>query len=232
MARATVLPDPDFGITDDGNYSSNAADKGPGFASVKVESVQPVMRDRTNSGQLIQRFQSYQKWAINITYNPMTKEEFSPVYAFLLDRQLTMEPFFVRLPQHDGNTTEIHEAAAAGSRQLRIATNSNIKPGDLFYVKDPNDTTHEKAYKVVRHEQQNDLYDDTTHNTAGSPTQHYDRITIVPPLQKAVSITGGNTFAEFADPIVKVIQTTNNFSYSLNKNGLYSFTLKLEEACF
>ncbi len=232
MARATVLPDPDFGITDDGNFSSTAADKGPGFASVKVESSLPVMRDRTNSGQLIQRFQSYQKFIINITYNPMTKAEFSPVYAFLLDRQTTMEPFFVRLPQHDGNTTEIHEAAAAGSRQLRIAKNDNIKPGDLFYIKDPNDATHEKSYKVVRHEQQNDVYDDDTHNTAANPTATRDRITIVPPLQKAVAITGGNTFAEFADPIVKVIQPTNSFSYSLNRNGLYTFNLKLEEACF
>jgi hypothetical protein len=85
MAVQNTLPDPNNRINDAGNDSSGTY--GPGFASVRLAAVQPVMRDRTNSGRVITRSHVYHKWDISITYNPLTKEDFDPIYNFLLHKR-------------------------------------------------------------------------------------------------------------------------------------------------
>ena len=80
---ANRLPDPAFKITEAGE-NANSGDAGPGFASVKFSSEQPISVSRTNSGRVITRAIVSHKWKINITYNPMTRNEFEPVYNFLL----------------------------------------------------------------------------------------------------------------------------------------------------
>ena len=82
MAVQNTLPDPNNQITDAGQSGSGST--GPGFLSVKFSSIQPILRDRTNSGRIISRAHAYHKWQIGLTYNPLTREEFDPVYNFLL----------------------------------------------------------------------------------------------------------------------------------------------------
>ena len=76
-----ILPDPNNTIGDAGQVAGSA---GPGFASVKFTSEQPTLRDRTNSGRLLARAIVSHKWKINISYNPMTRAEFEPIYNFWL----------------------------------------------------------------------------------------------------------------------------------------------------
>ena len=208
MPIQITLPDPNNPV-DTGGFDSGTA--GPGFASVKLSSDQPIMRDRTRSGRLVSRAVSYHQWNIDISYNPMTKAQFNPIYGFLLEKQGSLRPFFVELPQYRGQAVSSKTAEApgvAGSNTLTVNNITDIEAGMMFNIDDSGDSTHTKAYVITR---------------ASSNT-----ITFTPGLQKAV-----NTEAtiNFTNPKVRVIQSGDVQEYSLNTNNLYSFSLKLEEAC-
>tara|TARA_B100001093_G_C26599132_1_gene915078 strand:- start:110 stop:748 length:639 start_codon:yes stop_codon:yes gene_type:complete len=210
MAVQNTLPDPNNQITDAGESGSGST--GPGFKSVQLSSIQPILRDRTNSGRIVSRAHAYHKWDISITYNPLTKEEFDPVYNFLLHKRGTLKPFFVSLPQYraQGPTSRtVASNAVAGATSLTSAGSGGtaIKPGMLFTITDSSDSSHTKAYIITQ-----------VNGTA---------LTISPGLAKAV--TGGATL-DFADPKIKVVQTSDTRQYSLDVNNLYTFSLKLEEA--
>ena len=211
MAIQYILPDPNNFITASGDIGTSSDSAGPGFATVKLSSDQNLMQDRTNSGRLINRSHAYHKWQVDISYNPMTKEEFNPVYTFLLEKQASLQPFFVSLPQYrsqgagDKSTTS---PGLAGSYTLSCTT-SNIEVGDLFTVTDSNHTDHTKAYMVTR---------------VGASS-----VSFTPALAKTVS--SGATL-DFTNPLIKVVQSSNTQEFSLNSNNLYSFSLKLEEASY
>ena len=98
---ANDLPDPNFKI---GYYGATdtqtEAKAGPGFASVKLTNDQKMLVSRTNSQRILARSVAAQKWKVDINYHPMTREEFEPVYSFLLRQKGPMTPFFVALPQY------------------------------------------------------------------------------------------------------------------------------------
>lgn len=235
MATQNILPDPNHSITADG---STGGTEGPGFASVKFSSEMDIMRDRTNGGVLISRYKKYHSWMVNITYNPMTKAEFDPVYGFLLHRQGSLRPFKVSLPQYKDTsasnvTLEDRTSGSvnysAGQSQLRI-NSSSFTPsvGDLFHITSTN-TNHTKAYKVTRVETVGNVLSGEP-ETADDPNSNKARITFTPPLQKAVLKTG--TTLNFSEPLVQVVQKGDVIEYDLGTNGLYSFSLNLEEACY
>jgi len=119
---ANRLPDPAFNIAPDGSTTNaGAGDFGPGFASVKFSSEQPVSMTRTNSGRVITRAIVGHHWKIEISYNPMTRAEFEPIYNFLEERRGRLKPFFVVLPQHASPQT-----ASSGT----ISTTGTIASGD------------------------------------------------------------------------------------------------------
>ena len=92
-----ILPDPNNAIGESGQAGGTA---GPGYSSVKLASEHQMMNTRTNSGRLISREVSGHKWNIDISYNPMTRDEFEPIYSFLLQKRGSLTPFFVSLPQY------------------------------------------------------------------------------------------------------------------------------------
>jgi hypothetical protein len=208
MPIQNILPDPNNVISTAGVDISGTA--GPGFASVKLSSDQPIMRDRTRSGRLVSRAVSYHQWNIDISYNPMTKAQFNPIYGFLLEKQGSLKPFFVELPQYRGQAVSSKTASSgvAGSNTLTVNNITDIETGMMFTINDLADSTHTKAYIITR---------------ASSTT-----ITFTPGLQKAVN--NGAT-VNFTNPKIRVIQSGDVQEYSLNTNNLYSFSLKLEEAC-
>ena len=208
MAIQNILPDPNNIINDAGTNVSG--DKGPGFKSVSIKSKQPIMKDRTNSGRVIARVHAYHQWIIDVSYNPLTKAEFDPIYNFLLHKQGSLKPFYISLPQYrtsgiTGRT--VSSTVAAGAQVITASSATNIEPGMLFRINDPQDSNHEKAYMVTR--------------VSGN------NLTITPGLARGV--TGGAAL-DFATPTIKVRQTSDSRDYSLNTDNLYSFSLKLEEA--
>ena len=237
-----ILPDPNNGIGAAGQGDSSKP--GPGFATVKLSSEQPYLQSRTNSGRLIARGIAYHKWKINITYNPMTREEFEPIYTFLLQRRGPLNPFYVSLPQYrtpQNSSFAAHVASndmavtdtsyAAGSTIMSIdggsdgnytrSSDGTPQPGDLFTVAGSN-SNHQKAYMVTRMETAED-YEGSQPNLSQS---HAGRMHFVPGLAKSVN---NNDELKFHNPLIKVIRVGNVEEYSLNANNLYQFSLNLEE---
>lgn len=233
-----VLPDPNNYISRSGQESSvePGASLGPGYASVRFSSDQPTIKDRTNSGRILARAVSSHKWKINITYNPMTRTEFEPIYNFLLQRKGALNPFFVSLPQYrepqdssfsswaNGGVIESALSVTAGQTSFMIegttAVSGAPSVGDLFTINGAN-SNHKKAYMVTRVETQANYQTGTT-----QPGANQFKLYCVPGLQRSISAGDDLTFY---NPLVKVILTSNVQEYSLNTNNLYSFSLNLEE---
>ena len=116
MPIQNTLPDPNNRISASGGDDSGSY--GPGFSAVTVTSQQPIVMNRANSGLTFKSINKYQKFMVDIKYNKLTKAEFNVVYAFLLQRQASLESFFVELPQY-GNTS-------AGSKTITVG-NSDIR---------------------------------------------------------------------------------------------------------
>lgn len=237
---SNILPDPNNSIANDGSSGSGNAGyiAGPGFASVDLKSNQPYLMDTTNSGRLLARAIVSHKWEISINYNPMTRDEFDPVYSFLLQRRGPINPFFVSLPQNrvpkDSTFASFASATnltsqgsyAAGQTQILIgngsytSANGTPKPGDLFTFNAAN-SNHKKAYMVTRVETPTDYQTGTT-----APTANQVRIHFTPGLQKSIVVSDE---VIFSNPLIRCILKSNIQEYSLNTNNLYSFSLKLEE---
>lgn len=216
-----ILPDPNNKIGSAGQASA-VGSAGAGFASVRLSSIAPIMRTRTNSGRLTSRSAAYHMWNVTITYNPMTREEFDPIYSFLLEKQGSLKPFYVSLPQYLGgatNTTTVESKSAGATSVMALSTNVSV--GDMFNIVGL-DANHQKAYKVTRIETPTDY-----RTSDGAPPSGRIRLHFTPPLQR--NINSGATI-ELANPLVKVISNSDTQEYALNTENLYSFSLQLEEA--
>ena len=233
-----TLPDPNNPIGEAGQAGGSA---GPGFASVKLASEHKQMNTRTNSGRLVSREVSGHKWNIDLSYNPMTRAEFEPVYTFLLQKRGSLKPFFVSLPQYRvprdstfatfvaSNTFTSAAAGSAGNTNLMIEkagydkdTNGTAKPGDIFTVTDSSDSNHVKVYQITQVENDDDYLSGST-----APTATQLRIHFIPALQRDLS-SGSNI--NLHDPKFRVVLRNDVQEYDLNTDNLYSFSLKLEEA--
>ena len=211
MPVQNTLPDPNNRINAAGEDSSGSY--GPGFSSVTLTSQQPTVMNRSNSGLAFRSINKYQKFMVDIKYNSLTKAEFNVVYPFLLQRQASLEAFFVELPQY-GNTSagtkNITADAGAGAVVLTLNNVTSIAVADMFYVTDPNDDSHVKSYKVTK--------------ISGST------ITVTPPIQRKIDVSlSGTEQANFGTPRMRVVVPGNDIQYSVNAQGLYTFSVKLEE---
>lgn len=232
-----LLPDPVNKINTAG-VSDATGLAGPGFAKVKFRSNnQGVQVSRTRSGRGVIASPETHTWEFDINYNALTREEFEPVSTFLETRQGRYKPFYVILPQHKvpRNSTfatfcqtatirnvGIHQA---GSSTILIDASSAFSgtpsQGDFFNITDSSDANHKKAYKVTRVETPDYYQAGTTAPTAGQL-----RIHIQPPLART---TSDNSVINFIDPKFRVIMTSDVHEYDLDVDGLYQFSLSLEE---
>jgi hypothetical protein len=209
-----VLPDSNHKINTAGELDQQNGTAGPGYAAVQLNSVHPLMRDRTNSGRFIARALAAHHWEINITYNPLTRNEFDLLYAFLHGRGGGLKPFYVSLPQYYApkdatmvTNPTVNGAVDAGTRSIAYSSSAgNPSQGDLFTITDSNDSAHTKAYIVVSRD-------------AGA-------ITINPPLARNVATA---SILVFNDPLIKCTLAEDGIEYSISSNGLYNLSLKLEE---
>ena len=98
-AYMDILPDPNNKIGAAGQPLSTGT-AGPGYSSVALTADQKTITSRTNSNRISARAIAGHKWNIDIGYNPMTQEQFMPIYNFLLHRNGPLNPFYVSLPQY------------------------------------------------------------------------------------------------------------------------------------
>ena len=233
-----ILPDPTnpIGISGQALATGSGGTNGPGFASVQFSSEAPIQVSRTNSGRVLTRAIAGHKWNIDLTYNPMTRDQFEPVYSFLLEKNGRLNPFFVKLPQQANSrnaaftsanaTITTATTAAAGGGFLLQAGHSTTEatqpqPGDMFTIADSNDSLHTKAYRVTRV-----LSNATYQSGSTQPSTSQRLVYFTPHLQRAVAQGATCDYT----PLVRVMLKGDIQSYSLGTNNLFNFSLKLEEA--
>jgi hypothetical protein len=234
-----LLPDPNNKINAAG-ASDATGSAGPGFAKIKFASNNQVQVSRTISGRGVATSPGSHNWAFDISYNPMTRDEFDPVSSFLETRQGRFKPFYVILPQHAApknslfaayaaaNTITSVGTTAAGSPSIMITgtgmlegTYGNPSPGDFFTITDSANVNHTKTYKVVRVET------NATYQVGSAvPTTIQRRIWTQPPIAR--SVAAGSTI-NFVNPKFRVIQKGDVVEYDLDTDNLYQFSLSLEE---
>lgn len=227
---ANRLPDPNYKITESGNNSSSGL-TGPGFKTVKFSGEQPISFSRTNSGRVMTRAIVGHTWKINITYNPMTRDQFEPVYNFLLEKRGRLKPFFVSLPQNastrttTSGTISVVNTHTAGSTSILVdgfaSVTGGLRPGDMFNIDDASNSNHKKIYQVTR------VADSTNRLSSDTIGANERRYYITPPLEKDVS---NNSTIDYSEPLIRVVQTADIQEYNLGTNNLYTFALNLEEA--
>ena len=235
-----VLPSPDkpIGIAGQSLSTGSGGTEGPGYASVTFSSEAPIQMSRTNSGRVLTRSIAGHKWNINITYNPMTRDQFEPVYSFLLEKNGRLNPFYIQLPQHmlsrntafatANPTITTATTGSKGAGYILTAGHNTTEttqpqPGDMFTISDTNDSLHTKAYRVTR------VMGNGTYNSAihSQPTTAQRIVYFTPHLQRDVS--SGAT-CDFSGPTLRVLLKNDVQSYKLGTNNLYEFSLQLEEA--
>ena len=232
-----ILPDPSnpIGISGQALATASGGIAGPGFASVSFSSQAPIQISRTNSGRVLTRSIAGHKWSIQIKYNPMTRDDFEPVFNFLLEKNGRLNPFFVKLPQQatsrnaafvsaNPTITTANTGAAGAGVILQAGHNTTEatqpQPGDMFTIADSNDSLHTKAYRVTR------VLSNATYQSGGTrPTTAQRLVYFTPHLQRAVAQGATCDYT----PVIRVMQTADVQQYNLGTNNLFEFSLNLEE---
>ena len=232
------LPDPNWTIDTTGAGHASTYTAGPGFKSIKFSSEAPVQISRTNSGRVITRQVAGHKWGIGITYNPMTRDQFEPIYSFLLQRKGRLNPFYVVLPNQSSSrnsafithntSTPILVAGAlnAGVDVMKQDPHNTTaatqpQPGDMFTITNSVDSLHTKVYRITR------VTNNTNFLLGSQPATNERYVYFTPNLQRA---TGNNSIINYANPQIRVIIQNDVQEFSLGTNNLYTFGLQLQEA--
>ena len=231
------LPDPNWTIHTSGAGHASSYTAGPGFKSIKLSSNSPVQISRTNSGRVITRQVAGHKWGISITYNPMTREEFEPVYSFLLQRKGRLNPFYVVLPnQSSSRNTAFGAYSGAITVEGTHTAGSGVmlqtgheddplttqpQPGDMFTITDSDDSLHTKSYRVTR------ITNEDNFLTGSEPAAAERYVYFTPNLQRS---TKDEAIINYTNPQIRVILKNDVQEYSLGTNNLYTFGLQLQEA--
>ena len=237
-----ILPDPNNPIGTGGQAlaTGSGGTEGPGFASISFSSQSPTQVSRSNSGRVVTRTMAGHRWDIQIKYNPITRDQFEPVYSFLLEKNARLNPFYIQLPnQYTSRNSAFTTYSTSNSPLADGACNAGVgfmlqdghstteatqpQPGDIFTISDTNDSLHTKAYRVTR-VMSNGTYNSALHSQPGAA----ERIVyFTPSLQRNVS---DNATIDYYQPLIRVILKSDVQSYSLATNNLYQFSLNLEEA--
>ena len=96
----------------------------------------------------------------------MTRDQFEPIFSFLLQQKGRLNPFYVQLPnQYTARNSNFATHVASNTPTNKYAsltrgidymvqaghvTEGSPKPGDMFTITDSNDSLHTKAYRVTR----------------------------------------------------------------------------------
>jgi hypothetical protein len=110
----------------------------PEFQAINLTSTHNNLRSVTVSGRVQVRTIGGQKWAFSAKYNPMTREEFQPVFAFTASQQGALGTFTI-VPPVIGSTSGtasgtalVNGATSAGEKQIFVdGFTGTLKAGDF-----------------------------------------------------------------------------------------------------
>jgi hypothetical protein len=122
----------------------------PEFQAVNLKSTHNNLKSTTISGRVQVRTIGGQKWEFSAKYNPMTRAEFQPVFAFVTSQQGSLGTFTI-VPPVVGSTSGtatgtalVNGSASAGATSVPVdGFTGTIKAGDFVRF------GHTKVYMVT-----------------------------------------------------------------------------------
>ena len=122
----------------------------PEFQAVNLKSTHNNLKSTTISGRVQVRTIGGQKWEFSAKYNPMTRAEFQPVFAFVTSQQGSLGTFTI-VPPVVGSTSGtatgtalVNGATSAGATSVPVdGFTGTIKAGDFVRF------GHTKVYMVT-----------------------------------------------------------------------------------
>ena len=123
----------------------------PEFQAINLESRHANLMSESISGKIQVRAIGGQRWAFSAKYNPMTRSEFNPVYAFVISQQGMKETFTIVPPVISSTTGPatgtmlVNGDTSAGTNTVPIdGISGDIKAGDVIKFEN-----HTKVYMVT-----------------------------------------------------------------------------------
>jgi len=186
----------------------------PEFASVNFSSEQKTLTSTTDSGKMFTTQVDGQRFKFSASYPPMSRSEFSPVYAFIMKQRSQKETFQIALPDlknAKGNvsgTILVNGSHTAGDTTITVdAMTGTLKAGDLVKF------AHSKVYMVV---------EDATADGSNEAT-----LTIEPPLREDLADNSSVTY----DGVEFTVRLTNDIQeFNTSDLDLYRFEVDFIEA--
>ena len=145
--------------------------------------------------------------------------------------QASLKPFYVSLPQYRGLSNNLTTGATGTGGDNQLTTNVNgtaPTPGQIFHISDSSNPLHTKTYQITRVETGSTTHD-LAPETSPDPSGSQLRLTFLPKLKDTVS-SGKSVVLN--SPLIRVVLASDINAYTLDSNGLYKYSIRLEEACF
>lgn len=182
----------------------------PEFQAINLESRHNNVMSETVSGRMQVRTLGGQRWSFTAKYNPMTRAEFQPVFAFVMSQQgrfgtFTIVPPVIGDASGDvSGTALVNATTAAGATSVAMdGITGTIKAGDFIKF-----ASHNKVYMVT-----------ADRSGAGS-------VSIEPPLVSGVTDNEAITY----DSVPFTMRLANDVqSYNLASNEYYEYELDMIE---
>ena len=213
MAISYELPDHSVGYNPL-TMEKTAGYETAGFKTIQLNSKQPKQTFRSRSGRVITGHTAAHMWEVKASYNELTKDQFTTIYAFLMARQADRRPFYIRLPQQSQSlrTNYLTESGVnAGQNKIsHSALAETAIPGDFFNIQDTENPRHLKTYMYVGQDAQ------TSQFLVSPSFQYY--------------VNASTATINFSDVKVRVYLKGSDISYSVDQNNLYKLSLSLDEA--
>jgi len=182
-----------------------------GFTAINFKSNLPTLVTETNSGIAYRRQIAGQKFSFTLSFPPMTRDEFAPVYAFVMKQRTQAESFNVTPPiisstrGSETGTVLVNGIHSAGDTTIDIdGLNSGLKAGDVIKF-----ASHSKIYMVIE-----DV-------SSGSQT-----ITIEPALRESLADDEAITY----NNVPFTVRITNDVQeFTLGTDPVYRFEIDVIE---
>tara|TARA_R110000782_G_scaffold84298_2_gene164507 strand:- start:1496 stop:2098 length:603 start_codon:yes stop_codon:yes gene_type:complete len=190
----------------------------PVAKSASINSQQNTIVSVTTSGRKQARQIDGQKFAITLSYPPMTRSEFAPIKAFIIKQRSQLENFTI-IPPTESNAQGVastvistNASISAGATTctvdgMTVSTNGILKAGDYFRF-----TGQEKVYIAV---------EDLNADGSGEGT-----LTFEPPLRTLVA---DNAVLIYDNVDFTVSLTSNVQEYKIGTSDLYAYELDVIE---
>lgn len=123
----------------------------PVFRTVNLQSISPTLVSESASGKLQARQIAGQRWSFTASYPPLTRSEFAPVSAFIMQQRGRLNTFTIEIPVVSDSassatgTLAVNGAVTAGNTVIAVdGLTGSLELGDLVKF-----DGHDKVYMVV-----------------------------------------------------------------------------------